>query len=101
MRRAEYNDERGVKRLVLLPDDSTADPREGIPLDLDIGILYPHMPPAFVAELTNALHARGLIQPRDYLAPGAAEKIRAALLSIVKRDTMDILALAKELANNE
>ena len=96
MRQTEYTDERGVKRLVLLPDDSAADASEGIPLDLDVETLYPHMPPAFTARLKAELWARGLIQPRDYLAPGAAEKVRSALLAVVKQDTMSILALAKE-----
>lgn len=100
MRQAEYTDERGVKRLVLLPDDVTANPAEGIPLDLDVETLYPHMPAHFGARLKAELWARGLIQPSDYLSPGATEKIRAALLAVVKEDTMSILALAKERASN-
>lgn len=100
MRQAEYTDAQGVKRLVLLPDDVAADPAEGIPVDLDVETLYPHMPPAFIARLKSELWARGLVQPRDYLTPGAPERIRAALLATVKEDTMSILALARERATH-
>lgn len=96
MREVEYTDERGVPRLVVLPDDSSADPSEGIPVDLDVETLYPHMPPEFAARLKGELWKRGLVRPQDYLATGAAERIRSALLATVKADTLNILDLAKE-----
>lgn len=100
MRQYEYTDERGVKRLVLLPDDGATDPAEGIPLDLDIETLFPDTP-QFAARLKLELWARGLVQPRDYQASGAAEKVRSALLAAVKADTMTILTLAKERLSDE
>lgn len=99
MQTIDFTDERGVKRRVLLPDTG-GDPNEGIPVSLDVGSLYRHMPPEFISRLTNELWAQGLIEPRDFLAPGAPERIRAALLSVVKHDTMDILTLAKERVNH-
>ena len=91
----DFTDERGLKRRVLLPDTG-GDPNEGIPVSLDVGTLYRHMPPEFIVRLTDALWAQGLIEPRDFLAAGAPERIRAALLATVKSDTMDIITLAKE-----
>lgn len=92
----------GSKRRVLAPADGSVDAAsEGIPVSLDIGELYPHMPPAFVAALIEALWARGLVEPADFLKAGAAEKARSALLDVVKLDALDMIALAKkELEHN-
>lgn len=93
---ADYRDARGVLHRVLVPIDGSASPDEGIPVSLDISALYSEMPDRFVAALTEALWSVGLVTPRDYVAPGAMEKARAALLSVVKRDALDLQALAIE-----
>ncbi len=92
----DYRDELGIDRRVLVPEDDGANPSEGVPLSLDVDSLYEHMPVKFRQQLIKELWARNLIEPTDFLRPGAAELIRAALLSVVKRDTMDILNLARE-----
>lgn len=89
-------DARGLQRRVLVTADGSSPTSEGIPISLDVSALYPHMPLAFVVALTDALWAVGLIEPKDYLAAGAAEKARAALLSVVKRDALDLISYAKE-----
>jgi len=88
----------GVPQVVLIPDGEDA--ALGIPLSLDLSTLYPHMPPAFVSALTGELHTRGLIEPCDYLKPGAAELYRAALLSVIKHDFLSVQTLAKEVCNH-
>lgn len=94
--RVDYRDEQGIDRRVLVPEDDGAHPSEGVPISLDVDSLYEHMPIKFRQQLVKELWARNLVEPADYLKPGAPELIRAALLSVVKRDTMDILNLARE-----
>lgn len=96
MQKRDYTDPKGIKRRVALPEGATADVSEGIPISLDVGALYPHMPPEFVRALTDELWARDLVEPRDFLASGAHERIRAALLSVLKRDALDIVSFARE-----
>lgn len=99
MKLVEHVDEDGIKRRVALPD-LAFDTAEGIPVSLDVDSLYEHMPVSFRAKLVEELWNRDLIQPADFLRPGAAEKIRSALLSVVHFDTMDIITLAKERLND-
>lgn len=94
--KVDYTDAEGIKRRVLLPTDDGAYPEEGIPISLPIDKIYQHMPLTFRQALVDAFFAVGLVEPKDFLAAGAATRIQAALLSVVKRDVMDILALAKE-----
>jgi hypothetical protein len=94
--RLDYVDSNGIKRRVLVPADDGACPEEGIPISLPVDELYAHMPLEFRQRLVEALWAVGLIEPSDYLQRDAPERTRAALLSVVKRDTMDILNLARE-----
>jgi hypothetical protein len=90
----EYRDTDGILRRVLAPE--TADPSEGVPLSLPVDELYWHMPLDFRQRLVKELWAVGLVEPKDFLAAGAAERIRAALLSVVKHDVFDIQKFAKE-----
>lgn len=83
-------------RRVLVPSDGSVPAEEGIPISLDVRSLYRHMPAAFVAQLSEALWAVGLVEPKDFLVAGAADKVRAALLGVVKYDALDILSLATE-----
>ena len=89
----------GINQVVLIPEGET-DASLGIPISLDLSTLYPHMPPAFVSALTGELHTRGLVEPCDYLKPGAAELYRAALLSVIKHDFLSVQTLAKEVCNH-
>ena len=92
----DYQDETGVWHRALLPDDR-ADPKEGVPLNVPVENLYPHMPHDFVARLSAALFARGLVEPPDYFKPGAHEQVADALLDVVKYDALNIIALARNM----
>ena len=94
--RLDYVDREGIKRRVLMPSDDGTSPDEGIPISLPVDELYAHMSLEFRQRLVEALWAVGLIESSDFLQRDAPDRIRAALLSVVKRDTMDILNLARE-----
>jgi hypothetical protein len=99
----DYRDENGVMRRVLLPADSDRyDPEEGVPLDLygDLDELYQDAPPVFRYNLYQMLYDRGLIEPADFLAPGALDIYRQVILSIIKHDGLSAQALAKERMKN-
>lgn len=93
--RRSFNDDRGIPRVVLIPVGET-DNQAGIPISLDLDRLYGHMPVEFQRSLYEALHAQGLVEPADFLKPGAGERFRAAMLSIIKHDFLSVQALAKE-----
>lgn len=98
----DYIDKEGIKRRVLLPvgeEDGAID--EGIPVSLPVDTLYLHMPLTFRKELIEALWNVGLIEPEDFLRGDAPNRIRAALMSVIKHDTMDILNLAREMKNGK
>lgn len=98
--RVDYLDAEGIKRRVILPSDDGLNPEEGIPVSVPVDTLYEHMPLEFRRDLVEALWNNGLIESIDFLRKDAPDKIRASLLSVVKHDTMDILALAKEMKDN-
>lgn len=93
--RREYTDELGIPRLVLIPEDET-DYSLGVPLALDLHPIFGHMPPQFQRDLYQALRAQGLIEPKDYFAPGAGDRFRAAMLSVIKHDFFSVQTIAKE-----
>lgn len=96
-RKLDYTDPSGISRRVLIPADANGiDPNEGIPVSLNLDELYSHMPPDFLKALYQALWAVGLIEPQDFLAGGAADKYRAALLSVIKKDYMNVMTIAKQ-----
>jgi hypothetical protein len=97
--RVDYIDKDGIQRRVLLPSGIT-DASEGIPLSLPVDSLFTHCSLEFRRALIEELWARGLVEPGDYLKPGAAELVSAALRSVVKLDALDILALAREEKRN-
>jgi len=90
-----YNDEHNIPRVVMLPRGET-DPTLGIPASLDLTPLYGHLSAEFQARLYAGLHARGLVEPKDYLKSGAAEAFRAAMLSAIKHDFTSVLSLVQE-----
>jgi hypothetical protein len=92
---ADYTDPAGIPRRVLLPEGEK-DTSTGIPLSLDLSPLYGHMPTDFQARLYTALHAQGLIEPRDYFKAGASDRFKTAMLSVIRHDLLSIQALAKE-----
>lgn len=93
--RHQYIDPAGISRTVLLPKGET-DAKAGIPVSLDLSPLFGHMPDAFQRELYTALHAQGLVEAADYFKPGAAERYRAAMFSVIKHDFFNVQTLAKE-----
>jgi hypothetical protein len=102
IRKIDYTSAEGLPQRSLIPDDASGiDPSEGIPLHLDLDPLYGHLPLEFRQRLYQAIWAHGLVEPCDYLQPGAAEKFMAALRSIVKRDALDAAKLAKEVCKHE
>ena len=92
----DYVNNDGIMRRVSIPDSGAVNLDEGIPISLPIDNLFLHMPIEFRRELVNSLWDVGLIEPSHFLQPGATERIRAALLSIVKHDAMSVVAYAKE-----
>ncbi|MEO8608908.1 MAG: hypothetical protein ABI690_13535 [Chloroflexota bacterium] len=72
-------------------------PEEAAPVapKFDFSELYGHMPDGFYKTLTNALHARGIIEPGDYFKAGAPELFRSAMLSVIKHDFLSVQTLAK------
>lgn len=96
MQRVNYTDSSGIKRRVLMPKDSGIEPSEGIPVSMDIWESRPDLPLSFVIRLTDELWARDLVEPADFLRKDSPDKIRSAILSAIKLDTMDLMAFAKE-----
>ena len=96
----DYTDADGVKHRVLVPNEDSI-VEEGVPVSLDIRQLYSHMPPGFVAKLTEALWSRGLIEPADYFKPGAHELTRDAILDMVRFDALSIISLARSMREQE
>lgn len=90
-----YTDTKGIPRVSLIPDGES-NMAMGIPVSLDVTRLYSHMPDSFQAELTAALHAVGLVKPQDYFQDGASDRFRAAMLSVIRHDFSNVMALAKE-----
>lgn len=97
--RIEYRDSYGILRRALTPEG--ASPEEGVPVSLPIDELYDHMPVDFRRKITEELWAVGMVEPLDYLKPGAVERIRAALLSVCKHDVIDIQSFARGYLNGK
>lgn len=92
----DYVDERGRKARVLVPDDGSTPPSEGIPISLDLSVVYGDAPDSFIVRLTDECWARGLIEPSDFLVAGAAERIRSALFGALRYDPLSIQTFAKD-----
>lgn len=92
----DYITKDGIMRRVQIPDSGAVNLDEGIPISLHVDDLYPHTSIDFRRELVNQLWDMGLIEPKNFLQPGATEKIRAVLLSIIKHDALSIVSFAKE-----
>lgn len=97
LRPVDYTDSEGRKRRALAADK----PDEGIPLSMELDALFPDAPADFLSKLHNALWARGLIEPRDYLQPGAPEIYKRALLSVIRLDFATIKQVAQERLNHD
>lgn len=94
-KKVDYIDKNGIQRRVLIPD-GVSDYSEGIPVSLPVDSLYQHCSIEFRRALIDELWARDLIEPCDFRRAGAGELITAALRSVVKRDALDIITLARE-----
>jgi hypothetical protein len=97
--RKTYEDNAGIPRVVLVPPGEK-DLKAGIPLSFDLTPLFGHMPKEFQREFYQALHAQGLIEASDYFKPGAAERYRRALFTVIKHDFLSIQALADKELNH-
>lgn len=93
--KADFTDEQGIRQRVLVPEGET-DLKTGIPLSLDLSPLFGHMPTDFQRELYQSLHDQGLVEPKDYFQPGAGERFRAAMLSVIRHDFSNAQTLAQE-----
>jgi hypothetical protein len=91
----DYTDRDGIQRRVLVPANVT-DYTEGIPISLPVDTLFAHCAVEYRRTLIEELWARGLVEPCDYLKPGAAELITAALRAVNKKDALDIISYANE-----
>lgn len=98
-KREQYHDDSGIQRVVLVPPGET-DLKTGIPVSLDLSPLFGHMPQKFQQEFYKALHDQGLIEPADYFKPGASERYRRALLTVIKHDFLNIQELAQQELNH-
>jgi len=94
-----YTTNDGLPAVVLIPDDET-DLDTGIPVSLDLTALYVHMPIDFQQRLYTALHAQGLVKAKDYFAAGAADRFKAALLSVIRHDFLSAQKIAKQELNS-
>lgn len=99
LKRQSMVDGQGIPRVVLLPEGET-DARMGIPVSLDLSPLFGHMPADWQREFYKALHARGLVEAKDFLKPTAAELFRSAMLSVIKHDFHNVQSLIKQEQNN-
>lgn len=93
--RKDYTDPAGIPSRVLVPEGET-DLSTGIPVSLDLSPLYPHMPPEWLRALYEALHAQGLVEAPDFFKPGADQRAKAALLSVIRSDFLNMQAIAKQ-----
>lgn len=92
--KSRITNDAGLPGVVIHPEG--ADPQEGIPVHLDLDALYGHLPVEFRAKLYQALHERGLIEPADYLSPGADQRFKSAVLHVIKHDFFNVQQLARE-----
>lgn len=90
----DYKDLDGIQRrsLVSSPD---IEPAEGIPVSFDIDRLFADYPLDFRIRVVNEFWAQGLITRDDFLAHDAPDRIRRALQSTYKVDTVEIINFAK------
>lgn len=98
--RETYEDGSGIPRVVLVPPGEK-DKSTGIPLSLDLAPLFGHMPTEFQKAFYKALHDQGLIEPKDFFKPGAADRYQRAVRTVIKHDFLSIQALAKQELNHD
>lgn len=102
-KRVEFTDSLGKPRRVLLPDNGVDyPPSEGIVVDMydDLDALYNHVPVEWNVRLAQELKRRDLVEPEDFLAPDAPTRFRSAMLTVIKHDAMNAIAIAKERMDN-
>ena len=96
MKTIDYRDADGIQRRVALPDESTIDPSEGLPVSLNLDMLFEGLPHHFRVAFYQALWDVGLIEPCDYTRPGASDLFRRAMMIAIKQDFFAVLQLARE-----
>lgn len=92
----DYVDSSGVKRREETVDQS-APLGEGIPRSVQLEeLLERGVSESTLKTLYTELHARGLIEPADFLKPHAIRDIQSALMGTLKLDAGAIQRLAKD-----
>jgi len=91
----KFTDSDGLPAVVLVPEGET-DLSTGIPQGLNLSTLYQDMPKDFQRRLYEALHAQGLIKPKDYFKPNASQLFKAAMLTVIRHDFLSAQRIAKE-----
>ena len=98
--RRSYTDAEGIPRVVLVPPGES-DASTGIPVSLDLSSVFAHLPPEYSARLHTSLHEQGLIEAADYFKPGADQRFKAALLSVIRTDFLSVQTFIKQEQNND
>ena len=96
MKVVDFTDYEGIPHRVALPEGESIPPEEGLKISLDLDMLFSDLPAAFRQQFYLALWQVGLIEPCDYLRPGASDLFRRALNSAIRTDFYQVLAMAKE-----
>lgn len=95
MRIVDYQDGDGITHRVSIPDSVDIPPEQGLPISLNLDMLFNDLPLHFRQQFYKNLWDLGLITACDYLQPGASEIFRRALLATIRSDFI----MVKELAN--
>lgn len=91
----KYTDKEDIPRVSLVPKGETRGER-GIPNSLDLDALYGHMSIEWRKAFYEALHAQGLVKAADYTKADASQRFKAAMLTVIRHDFSNVLALAKQ-----
>lgn len=91
MVKAEYTDDHGIRRPVLVKDEFQ-DACEGIPL-MDLGGM--DLPKELEGRLLGNLRDMGIVEYRDALMPGASDKIAQAIRATIKASVQDVLTICQ------
>ncbi len=98
----DYMDGDGINHRVAIPEGrNDLPPEEGIPVSLELDMLYNYLEPEFRKSLYLALWKMGLITPCDYLRPGASELFRRAMNSAIRTEFFKVMELAKEVCDHD
>jgi len=98
-KKVDYTDKHGIKRRVILPDDDSIPPDEGIMVSVDLERIFDHMSPESLKQLYNECWIRGLIEPSDFQKPGAGELYVQVMRAVYRHDWLTVKNLAEVYKN--